>query len=121
MRIFLTGASGYIGGSIATALIAAGHTVAGLCRSKEKSVLLEQTGIQPVIGALSDEKVLSQAAQAADAVVNAADADDPFALVSSLKISLDRSGLIKLEGWPSILRSLRALHEESILLLYVLA
>ncbi|HCF28421.1 MAG TPA: epimerase [Cyanobacteria bacterium UBA11049] len=79
MKIFLTGASGYIGGSIATALVATGHTVVGLCRSAEKAELLKQKGIEPVIGTLNDEQALFQAAQSADAVINAADADDPFA------------------------------------------
>lgn len=79
MKIFMTGASGYIGGSIATTLMATGHTVVGLCRSAEKAELLKQKGIEPVIGTLSNEQVLFQAAQSADAVINAADADDPFA------------------------------------------
>ncbi|MBE9077871.1 NAD-dependent epimerase/dehydratase family protein [Romeria aff. gracilis LEGE 07310] len=79
MKIFLTGTSGYIGGSIAAALVASEHTVSGLCRSAEKAKLLKQRGIEPVIGTLSDEKLLFEAAKSADAVVNAADADDPFA------------------------------------------
>ncbi|MBE9063292.1 NAD-dependent epimerase/dehydratase family protein [cf. Phormidesmis sp. LEGE 11477] len=91
MKIFLTGASGYIGGSIATALVTAGHTVDGLCRSAEKSRLLKQAGINPVIGSLSDEKTLEQSAQAADAVINAADADDPFAVEVLLR-AIEGSG-----------------------------
>ncbi|RUR81887.1 hypothetical protein PCC6912_27560 [Chlorogloeopsis fritschii PCC 6912] len=91
MKIFLTGASGYIGGSIATALVATGHTVVGLCRSTEKAELLKLKGIEPVIGTLSDEQVLFQTAQSADAVINAADADDPFAVEVLLR-ALDGSG-----------------------------
>ena len=37
MKIFCTGASGYIGGSVAAHLIAAGHQVTGLVRSPEKA------------------------------------------------------------------------------------
>lgn len=91
MKIFLTGASGYIGGSIATALVATGHLVIGLCRSPEKAELLKQSGIEPIIGMLSDEQTLFQAADSADAVINAADADDPF-VVEVLLRSLEGSG-----------------------------
>jgi nucleoside-diphosphate-sugar epimerase len=91
MKIFLTGASGYIGGSIATALVATGHTVVGLCRSAQKAELLKQRGITPLIGTLSDEQALFQAAQSADAVINAADADNPFA-VEVLLQALEGSG-----------------------------
>ncbi|WP_026735516.1 NAD-dependent epimerase/dehydratase family protein [Fischerella sp. PCC 9605] len=91
MKIFLTGATGYIGGSIATALVATGHTVIGLCRSKEKAELLKHRGIEPVIGTLSNEQLLFQAAQSADAVINAADADDSFAAEVLLR-ALEGSG-----------------------------
>jgi nucleoside-diphosphate-sugar epimerase len=91
MKIFLTGASGYIGGSVATALVAAGHTVAGLCRSVEKAELLKHRGVEPVVGTLRDEKILFQSAQAADTVINAADADDPFAVEVLLR-ALEGSG-----------------------------
>ncbi len=91
MQIFLTGASGYIGGSVAAALMAAGHTVIGLCRSVEKAKKLKQLGIEPIMGSLSDEDILFRAAQSADAVVNAADADDPFAAEVLLR-ALEGSG-----------------------------
>ena len=35
MKVFITGASGYIGGSVAAALMAAGHRVSGLARSDD--------------------------------------------------------------------------------------
>jgi nucleoside-diphosphate-sugar epimerase len=78
MKIFLTGASGYIGGSIAIALLEQGHQVSGLCRSPEKANLLKQSGIEPIMGSLNDEQILFQSAQTSDAVINAADADNPF-------------------------------------------
>ena len=37
MKVFCTGASGYIGGSVAAHLVAAGHQVTGLVRSPEKA------------------------------------------------------------------------------------
>jgi nucleoside-diphosphate-sugar epimerase len=91
MKIFVTGASGYIGGSIATALVYAGHEAIGLCRSVDKAALLRQRSIEPVLGTLRDEQILFQAARSADAVINAADADDPF-VVEILLQALEGSG-----------------------------
>lgn len=91
MKIFVTGASGYIGGSIATALVSAGYEVMGLCRSTDKAELLKQKDIEPIIGTLSDEQLLIQAACSADAVINAADADNPF-VVEVLLQALKGSG-----------------------------
>lgn len=79
MNVFLTGASGYIGGTVAAKMIAAGHQVTGLARSEDRAELLRARGITPVIGTLDDFDVLDGAARAADAVINAADADNPFA------------------------------------------
>jgi nucleoside-diphosphate-sugar epimerase len=75
MKIFVTGASGYIGGAVATALIAAGHRIRGLVRSKEKADAVAGHGIEPVIGLLDDAGLLRAEARAADAVVNAASSD----------------------------------------------
>jgi nucleoside-diphosphate-sugar epimerase len=75
MRIFLTGANGYIGGAAAVALIAAGHTVRGLVRSREKADLVAAHGVEAVIGSLDDAGLLQAEARAADAVVNNASSD----------------------------------------------
>src|SRR3954463_15677841 len=84
MRIFCTGASGYIGGSVAAHLIAAGHQVTGLVRSPEKAEAVRARGIQPVLGTLDDSEPLAGAAGAADIVVNAASADHKGAVVALL-------------------------------------
>src|ERR1051325_11190231 len=75
MRIFLTGANGFIGGAVSTALIAAGHTVRGLVRSPGKADRVGRHGIEPVVGTLDDAALLQAEARAADAVVNAASSD----------------------------------------------
>ena len=74
MKIFITGASGYIGGSVAAALMAAGHQVSGLARSNGATAALARLGMTPVRGTLDDAEVLAKAAHDADVTVNAANA-----------------------------------------------
>ena len=74
MNIFLTGASGFIGGTVALRLKASGHRIRGLVRSPEKAARLQ------ALGDLSDTALLAQEAKAADAVVNAASSDDRSAV-----------------------------------------
>jgi nucleoside-diphosphate-sugar epimerase len=74
MKIFITGASGYIGGTLAAALVAAGHAVSGLARSQETGEALATHGVTPVAGSLDDGEVLAAAARAADVTINAANA-----------------------------------------------
>src|SRR3954447_11642366 len=84
MKIFCTGASGYIGGSVAARLAAGGHQVTGLVRSADKADAVRAFGIEPVMGTLDDAQILTRAAQAADVVVNAASADHKGAVVAML-------------------------------------
>jgi nucleoside-diphosphate-sugar epimerase len=100
MKIFVTGATGYIGGEVAALLAAAGHAVRGLTRSEEKAAQLHRRGIAPVIGTLEDGDRLAAEARAADAVVNAADSDHAGAveallagLAGSAKPFLHTSGI----------------------------
>jgi nucleoside-diphosphate-sugar epimerase len=72
MRIFLTGANGFIGGAVASALIANGHGVRGLVRDKAKADAVTAHGIDAVIGSLDDAALLQAEARASDGVVNAA-------------------------------------------------
>lgn len=91
MKVFVTGATGYIGGSVAERLVGSGHEVLGLVRSEEKALLLERRGIQPVLGTLDDAEILSNAAHAAEVVIHAASADNPYG-VETLVAALERSG-----------------------------
>ncbi len=75
MRVFVTGANGFIGGAVASGLIADGHKVRGLVRNKVKADTVAPQGIEPVVGSLDDAALLQAEARAADAVVNAASSD----------------------------------------------
>jgi len=75
MNIFVTGASGFIGGSVAAGLARDGHTVRGLVRNADKVKELATVGIQGVVGSLDDRTLLVEQAHWADAVINAADSD----------------------------------------------
>ena len=91
MRIFITGANGFIGGAVASILIKQGHTVRGLARDTAKADIVSAFGIDAVIGSLDDAALLQAEARAADAVVNAANSDHRGA-VEALIAGLAGSG-----------------------------
>ena len=72
MRVFLTGANGWVGSVVARDLLDAGHSVVGLVRSKEKGAALAEAGVTPLVGALTDLDVLRRAAGDADGVIHTA-------------------------------------------------
>ena len=93
MKVFITGATGFIGGSIAVRLLAEGHRVSGLARTADKADALDDLGIEPVLGTLDDSDTLAGAAKTADAVVNAASSDHRGA-VDALIQALTGSGKV---------------------------
>jgi nucleoside-diphosphate-sugar epimerase len=99
MKVFVTGAAGFIGGSIAAALVRQGHEVTGLVRKPEQIQELNKIGVAAVVGTLDDRDLLTAQAQAADAVINAASSDNRAAvetfidaLAGSGKVFLHTSG-----------------------------
>jgi nucleoside-diphosphate-sugar epimerase len=75
MSIFITGASGFVGGTVARRLLAAGYTVRGLIRDASKAEPLKALGIEAVIGSLEDSSLLTREAQSSEGVIHAADSD----------------------------------------------
>jgi nucleoside-diphosphate-sugar epimerase len=76
MKVFLTGATGYIGSSVAEALQKAGHQVTGLARSRESAEKLRKRGIEQHAGDMRDKESLRAAARRADSVIHAASPSD---------------------------------------------
>lgn len=72
MRVFLTGASGFIGSRILTELLAAGHQVTGLARSESSAQALNNAGADVHRGTLDDPETLAAGAERADAVIHTA-------------------------------------------------
>ena len=72
MRVFLTGANGWVGTVIARELINAGHSVIGLVRSTDKGKALAEAGVTPLLGSLTDLDVLRRGADDADGVIHTA-------------------------------------------------
>lgn len=72
MRVFLTGATGFIGSQIVPELIDAGHRVLGLTRSDAGARWLEQNGAEAHRGTLEDPDSIASGAAKADAVIHTA-------------------------------------------------
>jgi len=120
LNVFLTGATGYIGGAIADALLRAGHSVAGLARSDQAARRLTAQGITPVRGDLNTPASLAQAAGDSDGVIHAGTTNDgrmdeaaiqamldalrdrgkPFVYTSGIWVLGDTGGKIADETWP---------------------
>ena len=85
MRIFLTGATGYIGSAVLDALLRAGHQVTALVRDNEKAARVSAKGAHPVVGSLADTESYRPTADAQDGYIHTAFDD------SGAGVALDRT------------------------------
>lgn len=72
MRVFVTGASGWIGSAITAELLAAGHQVVGLARSDESAAAIASAGVEVQRGDLTDLASLRAGAEGADGIIHTA-------------------------------------------------
>lgn len=75
MKVFMTGAAGYIGGAVATRLLREGYLVRGLVETQEQAGRIQEMGMVPVIGTLEDAALLAREVLQADTIINASSAD----------------------------------------------
>ncbi|MDG2523765.1 SDR family oxidoreductase [Stenotrophomonas sp. HITSZ_GD] len=105
MRVFLTGATGFIGSHVLPELLARGHEVIGLTRSQAGARQLAEAGAQAHFGTLEDLDSLRAGAARADAIVHTA-FDHDFSHFAE-NCEKDRRVITALgEGWQGTARPL---------------
>jgi nucleoside-diphosphate-sugar epimerase len=72
MRVFVTGATGFIGQAVVKELLDAGHTVVGLARSESKAAELRAKGAEAIIGTIEDVEILKRGASDSEGVIHLA-------------------------------------------------
>ena len=95
MRVFVTGASGWIGSATVDELLAAGHEVTGLARSEASAAALEAKGARVLRGDLDDLASIGAGAEAAEAVIHLAnkhDWSDPAATSAAERAAVQTIG-----------------------------
>ena len=88
MKMFVTGASRYIGKVVVEHAVRAGHVVEGLARNQESAAKVSRLGATPVSGDLHSFGVLAAAASRADAILHLAYVHD-FSLDHSIVIDTE--------------------------------
>lgn len=72
MRVFVTGASGFVGSAIVDELLKNGHEVLGLVRSEKSAGQLAATGATPLLGDVNDPEILRRGVAGSDAIIHTA-------------------------------------------------
>ena len=72
MKIFVTGASGFVGSAVVKELIGAGHSVIGLARKEDSAKIVHDAGAEVLMGDIEDPNVLRKGATSADGIIHTA-------------------------------------------------
>lgn len=109
MRVFVTGATGFVGSRVVDDLLAHGHQVLGLARSDEGAAALEAKGAEVLRGDLTDPDALARAARGCDGVAHLAFIHDFSKFMEN--IAIDRRAVetmvaaLESSGKPFVLTS----------------
>ena len=98
MKVFVTGATGYIGRAVLTALHRAGHSAVGLAREKERAAAALGPGREWVIGNLRDARTYAFEASACDAILHLGADMSSFATVDKISVETLLSAAAKGDG-----------------------
>ncbi len=109
MRVFVTGASGFVGSAVVNELLKAGHTVLGLARNEDSANGLLKTGIDVHRGDIYDLESLKQGVMKCDAVIHTAFNHDFSKFKENCetdrKVILAMSSVLKGTGKPLVITS----------------
>ncbi|KAH9047393.1 hypothetical protein EDB84DRAFT_1461671 [Lactarius hengduanensis] len=125
-HIFITGATGYIGGSVLQRLLdhpkSDTFEITALVRSVDKAKLLNTLGVNTVVASLSDLDKLTELAAASDVIIHTADADDQKAakaILHGLKVRYDKTGKIPIyihtSGTGVLMDNAAGLHDTDVI------
>jgi len=103
VRVFVAGASGFLGQSAVRALAAGGHEVVGLSRSPEKDEMIRAAGGTPARGDILSIPTLVEAAKGCDALVHAAAA----ATTASREVGQSVAAKVRLDGAYNLVAAAR--------------
>lgn len=96
MKIFVTGASGFVGSAVVRELLQHGHQVLGLARSEENAAAIAAAGAQVLRGSLEDLESLARGAKDSDGVIHTAFIHDFTRYAAS--VQTDRVAIEALAG-----------------------